>query len=219
VFRIKICGITNVADALMVAAAGADAVGLNFYPASPRCIDLERAEKIVEALPEGIIKVGLFVNAPVRDIRGIFDRLELDLIQLAGDETPEFLAEIGPRPVMKVLRQDAATGWSNADYLDRCRSLAHLPRMVLLDAQVPGEYGGTGHLADWQAAADYARLADAPALVLAGGLTAENVAEAIRTVHPAAVDTASGVESSPGHKDAGKVSRFVNAARDAFEHS
>ena len=218
-FQIKICGITTVADALMVAAAGADAIGLNFYPGSPRCIDLDRAETIIDALPEGVIKVGLFVNAPVRDLRGIFDRLELDLIQLAGDETPELLAEIAPRPVMKVLRSDSANANAIADYLDRCRNLAHPPRMVLVDAHLPGEYGGTGRLADWQLAADISRRSGMPPLVLAGGLNADNVAEAILAVRPAAVDTASGVESSPGHKDAGKVTRFVNAARSAFEGS
>lgn len=216
-FRIKICGITSVADALMVAAAGADAIGLNFYPASPRSIDMERAENIVEALPEGIIKVGLFVNAPSREMRGIFDRLELDLIQLAGDEPPELLAELAPRPAIKVVRPDSTGIVSIARYLDRCRALAHLPRKVLIDAHVPGEFGGTGKQADWPVAAEYSRLNNVPPLVLAGGLTSENVAEAIRNVHPAAVDTASGVESSPGHKDAGKVSRFVGAAQAAFE--
>jgi phosphoribosylanthranilate isomerase len=215
-FRIKICGITNVDDARAVAAAGADAVGLNFYPESPRCVDPEQARQIVDALPDELVKVGLFVNAPREEVCRTFDRLGLDLIQLHGDELPEFLTRLGDRPVIRAFR----LGQSGLDplhrYLDDCRRLECVPRLVLVDAWVKENYGGTGQVADWQVIKEFPAGKACPPLVLAGGLTPENVAEAIRTVRPAAVDTASGVESSPGRKDPEAVEAFVSAGRRAF---
>ena len=242
-FRIKICGITNVDDALTVASAGADAVGLNFYPKSPRYITPERAREIVDSLPGGMVKVGLFVNAPDEQVRQTFDQLGLDLIQLHGDEPPGFLAELGDRPVMRAFRLGPGGVLESPSLLDpgellagsprqphalepigaylaHCRWLGCTPRLVLADAYVEGTYGGTGQIADWQSLKAYRSArgeATIPPLVLAGGLTPENVAEAIRTVRPAAVDTASGVESGPGRKDPAKVEAFVRAARAAFE--
>jgi len=224
-FRIKICGITSVEDALVVARAGADAVGLNFYPKSRRCVDLDTAHQIVGALPEGVVKVGLFVNAGSDQVCETFDRLSLDLIQLHGDEPPEYLRQLGPRPVMRAFRPVAGKLWPVLDYLDECRKLGCLPRLALFDAAVPGQYGGTGQTAVWETAREYARAAEYPPLVLAGGLGPDNVVSAIRSVGPAAVDTASGVESTafpegadtPAKKDARLVQAFVEAARVAFQ--
>jgi phosphoribosylanthranilate isomerase len=215
-FRIKICGITSVDDARAVAAAGADAVGLNFHPKSPRFVTAEQARQIVEALPAGLIRVGLFVNAPAEEICRTFDRLRLDLIQLHGDELPSLLTELGGRPVMRAFRMGGAGLDPIRGYLDRCRQLDCLPRLVLVDAYAKGQYGGTGRVADWQLLKGYPFGTGYPPLVLAGGLTPNNIADAIRTVRPAAVDTASGVESSPGRKEPATVEAFVRAARQAF---
>jgi phosphoribosylanthranilate isomerase len=216
-FTIKICGITNVEDARMVVESGADAVGINFYAGSPRFVPIERAMHVAAVVPKRVVKVGLFVNANVETISAACDGLGLDLVQLHGDEPPEFVAALGRRPVMRAFRvgEDGLT--PVAEYLKRCRELRCVPRMVLLDAFRAGHYGGTGNVADWdRIRRERALLGEMP-LVLAGGLTPDNVAAAIEAVRPAAVDAASGVESSPGHQDAGLVRRFVEAARAAFD--
>ena len=215
-FRIKICGITSAEDARVVVRAGADAVGLNFYPKSPRFLKLETAREIVDALPDGIVKVGLFVNAAADDLTSIVDLLGLDLIQLHGDEPPEFLVAMGDRPVMRAFRLDEDGLQPITEYLRRCRRLDCMPRMVLIDSHVAGAYGGTGVVADWSTLPSYPADEDFPPLVLAGGLTPLNIADSINTVRPAAVDTASGVESSPGRKDPAAVEAFVHAAQRAF---
>ena len=215
-FRVKICGITNIEDALVVARAGADAVGLNFYARSPRYITLDTARQIVAALPKEMVKVGLFVNADPADVCRVCDDLGLDLIQLHGDEPPELLAQLGGRPVMRALRLGTKGIRPVFECLRRCQELAAMPSLTLLDALIPGEYGGTGKTADWTVAKQYAAESGLPPLVLAGGLTPANIADAIRTVRPAAVDTASGVESSPGRKDPAAVASFIQAARAAF---
>lgn len=216
-FRIKICGITCPEDAAAVAAAGADAVGLNFYAKSPRYVEPASARAIVDAVPAGVVKVGLFVNAPVEGVCRIVDRLGLDLVQLHGDEPPEYLAALGDRPVMRAFRLGPGGLGEIGEYLRRCEAAGCLPRLVLVDAFRPGKYGGTGETAEWWALADYRSSISSPPVVLAGGLTPENVREAIRTVRPAAVDTASGVESSPGRKDPARVAAFVRAAEEAFD--
>jgi phosphoribosylanthranilate isomerase len=215
-FQIKICGITSVEDALTVARAGADAIGLNFYPRSPRYISLDAARQIVAALPGEIVRVGLFVNASSSEVCRFYDELPLDLIQLHGDETPEFLGELGGRPVIRAFRIEAGKLRSVVEYLDRCRQIETMPQYVMIDSLVVGVYGGTGKIADWTAAKEYAAQAGLPPLVLAGGLLPENVGEAIQTVRPAAVDVASGVELQPGHKDPVKVQAFVRIARAAY---
>jgi phosphoribosylanthranilate isomerase len=228
-FRIKICGITTVEDAVAVAEAGADAVGLNFYPDSKRCVPIPRALMIANALGKTVVKVGVFVNAKADQVCQTFDHVGLDLVQLHGDEPPYFLRQLGGRPAVKAFRlgqEDVYFDLGQQDlytvgrYLGECRDMKCMPRMTLVDANVEGAYGGTGQVADWEALKTYqpTRVEDPiPPLVLAGGLTPDNVAEAIRTVRPAAVDTASGIESSPGHKDRALVERFVQSARQAFE--
>jgi phosphoribosylanthranilate isomerase len=214
-FRVKICGVTSVADALAVANSGADAIGLNFFSGSKRYCPPEMARQIVASLPPHVRKVGVFVNASARQICSTASDLKLDLLQLHGDEPVEFLRELGPLPIAKAFRiggDDAGIG----EYLEQCRRGRCLPRMVFVDAFSPREYGGTGATIDWAALATRRRQFAGLPFVLAGGLTPENVAQAIAAVRPWAVDTASGVEESPGRKSAEKVAAFVRAALEAF---
>ena len=215
-FTIKICGITTVEDARMVAEAGADAIGLNFYPASPRYVSPAMARAIVDALPAGIVKVGLLVDVDAATACERFDDLGLDLLQLHGDEPPALLGALGGRPAMKAFRLGPNGLAPVVQYLQACRQLGCLPRFVLLDSFAPGVYGGTGKPTDWSAAAQYRSDSTNPPLVLAGGLSPQNVAAAIRATGARAVDVASGVESAPGRKDPAAVAALVRAARDAF---
>jgi phosphoribosylanthranilate isomerase len=214
-FRVKICGITSVADALDAAAAGADAIGLNFYSASPRFCPPERARQITSAVPRQICKVGVFVNASANEIRAIFASAGLDLVQLHGDEPVEVIAELADLPVMKAFRVDNSF-LPVAAYLDRCRELSALPRCVLVDAYKPGQFGGTGKTIEAHVLLENRESLGGLPVVLAGGLTYSNVAAAIMAVRPSAVDVASGVESSPGQKSSEQVRAFVTAARAAF---
>lgn len=203
-------------DARLSAEAGADAIGLNFYAASRRCVAPAEAEAIVQSLPPQVVKVGLFVNQDVKTIRQAAARYQLDLLQLHGDEPPELLVELAGMPTMRAFRLAHDRLGELLAYLERCRQLDALPEYVLLDAAVPGQYGGTGKLADWTLAQAYCAHQPGPRLVLAGGLTAENVAAAVNEVHPHAVDTSSGVEAAPGIKDADRLKSFVAAARQAM---
>jgi phosphoribosylanthranilate isomerase len=212
-FSIKICGIANQDDAQAAFRAGADAIGLNFYAQSPRYIDFDRANRIVPALPAGLATVGLFVNSDPTIICDAHDKLALKWIQLHGDEPPEFLIELGKRAIIKAFRF-GPEGWKPIiEYLQRCRDLNCLPAMMLVDALAPGQYGGTGRRVSWKLLKGYPFESWQPPLVLAGGLTPENVAEAVAMVRPAAVDTASGVESAPGVKDHNKIAAFATAAK------
>ncbi|MGA2796879.1 MAG: phosphoribosylanthranilate isomerase [Thermoguttaceae bacterium] len=215
-FRIKICGITNVSDAQSAVQAGADAVGLNFYPASPRFITPSAVRQIRDVLPREIVKVGVFVNAEAKEICQTFDEIDLDLIQLHGDETPEYITQLGNRPVMRAFRLGPEGLQPIFTYLETCKRLGCVPKLVMIDAFSKGVYGGSGETANWTVCAQYPCHEDVPPLVLAGGLTQWNVAQAIDQVRPAAVDTASGVESSPGRKDPAAVIAFAKAARKAF---
>ena len=215
-FRIKICGITNVGDAQSAVQAGADAVGLNFYPGSPRFIDRSMARQICDVLPREIVKVGVFVNAEAKKVCQAFDKLHLDLIQLHGDEKPKFIAQLGNRPVIRAFRLGPEGLHPIFAYLEACKQLGCVPKLVMIDAFSKGVYGGSGQPADWSVCAQYPCHKDVPPLVLAGGLTQSNVAQVIDQVRPAAVDTASGVESSPGRKDPTAVVAFVQVARKAF---
>ena len=215
-FRIKICGITNVDDAMTAVQAGADAVGLNFYPASPRFITRSIGRQISDVLQREIVKVGVFVNAEAKEVCETVDELHLDLIQLHGDETPEFIAQLGNRPVMRAFRLGPEGLQPIYAYLEACKQLECVPKLVMVDAFSKGVYGGSGETVDWSICGQYPCNEGFPPLVLAGGLTQSNVAQAIDQVRPAAVDTASGVESSPGRKDPAAVLAFINAARKAF---
>lgn len=203
-------------DAVAAAQAGADAIGLNFYPGSRRFISRSVAADIVQAIPRSVLRVGVFVNATVAEVCQAHDELELDLIQLHGDEPPAFLQQLDGRPVMKAIRLETSDLTPVTTYLEACADLGATPRMMLLDSFHKDSYGGTGVACDWDAAIRYRDLPGAPDLALAGGLNPANVREAIQAVRPTAVDTASGVETMPGIKDAALIGRFAAAARQAF---
>lgn len=215
-FRVKICGVTNVEDAVAAAAAGADAVGLNFYARSRRYLDPRRAEAVAAALPVGVVRVGLFVNAVPDFIRMLAAKLRLQAIQLHGDETVAQLAELADLPLIKAFPCHQHAHAVITDYMAECRRQGVSLRMILLDAAVAGQYGGTGQTADWGTAAALAADRSLPPVVLAGGLSATNVRQAIELVRPAAVDTAGGVELAPGVKDRAAMEAFVAAAAAAM---
>lgn len=216
-FRVKICGVTTLDDAALVASSGADAIGLNFFPRSPRFVNEEQAGAIVRSLPASLKKVGVFVNVDPTEVCLAYDRLQLDLIQLHGDEPPGYLAELGGRPVMKAFRGLIDGLEPIVEFVRLCLNRETRPKLILLDAPAPsGQFGGTGQVVDWHAAARYRELPDMPPLVLAGGLKPTNVAEAVNLVRPFAVDTASGVESSPGRKDPALVHEFARVSRETL---
>jgi phosphoribosylanthranilate isomerase len=216
-FRIKICGITNSSDARSAVAAGADAIGLNFFRKSRRFVEPEIARTIAASLPASVTKVGVFVNHSAGEIAEISKLVGLDYIQLHGDEQPQLLVEL-PTDV-GIVRAHRCTkdGLAPlAQYLNECRSNGRAPDAVLIDADAGAEFGGTGELADWALVAhDRVLLAGLP-LILAGGLTPSNVSAAIAAVHPDAVDVASGVEREPGFKDEELVAQFISVAKLAF---
>ena len=216
-FRIKICGITRAADAMAAAEAGADAIGLNFFPGSRRFITRSVAAEVLQAIPRSVVRVGVFVNATVAEVCRAHDELELDLIQLHGDEPPDFIPQLDGRLVMKAFRLGPSGLVPVAAYLEACDDLGVMPTMLLIDSFQQASYGGTGVACDWSAAAKYWELPIAQPLVLAGGLTPANIRQAIQAVRPIAVDTASGVETAPGIKDRDLIGRFTSAARQAFD--
>jgi phosphoribosylanthranilate isomerase len=196
---VKICGLTNEADAVHAAGAGATALGVVFAPSSPRCVTADRARDIVEAVPAEVPVVGVFVNAPIEEIVAVVAHTGIRIVQLHGDE-PERYALALKMPLLRAAGVDAALdAWPTATWL--------------LDAVSGDGRGGTGRTVDWAQAAAVARRRRT---VLAGGLTPDNVAEAIATVRPFGVDVSSGVESAPGRKNPAKVARFVEQARAAL---
>ena len=204
IVRSKICGITTVADALLAAEAGADAIGLVFYAASPRAVSVDQARAIVEALPPFVSTVGLFVNAGRAEVDAVLDEVALDVLQFHGDETPQE-CEGFRRPYFKALRVRAE------DDLLAAASCYRSAQAILLDAYVPGIPGGTGERFDWSLVP-----AGLPKpLILAGGLGPHNVGKAIAQVRPYAVDVSGGVEARKGIKDAGKVREFIRQVRFA----
>jgi phosphoribosylanthranilate isomerase len=221
-FRIKICGITNVADALAAADAGADAIGLNFFPKSPRFISATDASTILQLVPVQVARVGVVVNEKLESIHSLMAELRQDsatglhAIQLHGDESPEFASAVKAKYLIRARRFTEDGIAAIAADVEACEKMGRLPDAVLIDAATPGRYGGTGTTVSWNGLADHRRWMHNVPLILAGGLTPENVAEAIRIVRPHGVDVASGVESSPGKKDHGKIRDFVAAARAAF---
>jgi len=196
---LKVCGLTTAADAVHAAAAGATAVGVIFAPASPRCVTADRARDIVRALPPELPVVGVFVDATLAEIVATVAHTGIRVVQLHGDE-PESYAAALKMPLVRAAAVDvAAESWPKA--------------LLLLDAVSGRQRGGTGTRVDWQQAAAIARRRK---VVLAGGLTPDNVAEAVATVRPYGVDVSSGVEDAPGRKNPDKVSRFLEEARAAF---
>ncbi|TKB72450.1 MAG: phosphoribosylanthranilate isomerase [Nitrospira sp.] len=203
--KIKICGITNVADARAAVEAGADALGFVFHAASPRTVSPDTVRTIIGQLPPLVLAVGVFVNEEVKVARDLMDSCGLALAQLHGDESAGYCESLG-RPVLRAIRlKDRGSLLALAEYKGRARV-----RGFVVDAFSEAVFGGTGRAADWHLAAEAA--ATAP-VILAGGLTAENVAEGIRTVRPYGVDVSSGVEASPGKKDHAKIAAFVRAVR------
>lgn len=198
----------------MIADAGADAIGLNFFADSPRSVDVETASEIALALPPEVAKVGVFVNHSVAEIEEIAYRVNLDTIQLHGDETVDFVQQLGDRSMIKAFRcRDDGLNQVGAFVADCERNACRLDA-VLIDAYVAGQFGGTGEVVDWTSVTK--RDVGGIPVILAGGLAQDNVREAIRTAHPDAVDTASGVESSPGQKDEELVRAFVREAQAGF---
>jgi phosphoribosylanthranilate isomerase len=200
---IKICGIKTLKDALAAIDAGADYLGFNFYPKSVRFIEKDACAEITSVLKKehpNIKLVGVFVNSSIEEIKNILETCSLDLAQLHGDETSEMFHQLKPH-VFKAFR-------GVMDVEANKRIIADGAPAFLVDAAVKGVYGGSGVTADWSAAAE---LAKKYPLLLAGGLTPENVADAVQQVRPWGVDVASGVESEPGRKDAGKMKAFVQA--------
>jgi phosphoribosylanthranilate isomerase len=203
--KVKVCGITNAEDASAAVEAGADALGFNFYEQSPRYIVPAVAGRIIAELPPLIIPVGVFVNEGVATVRSIMDTCGLAMAQLHGDENASYCRELS-RPAMKALRlKDRGSLLALAEYQGRGGV-----RGFVLDAFSEVAYGGTGQLSDWALAAE---VANSTAILLAGGLTPDNVTEAIRRVRPYGVDVSSGVEAAPGKKDHAKIRAFVEAVR------
>lgn len=200
--RVKICGITSVQDALIAVRAGADALGFVFYPPSPRFIEPLKVRAIGAALPPFVARVGLFVNAERGEIERTAAEAGVDMIQLHGDERPAFVSSLRGLRIIKAVRVQSE---SDLKVLALYRVDAYL-----LDTYVPGQPGGTGRSFDWTIAR---RAALEGPVIVAGGLTPENVEEAVRTARPYAVDVSSGVEAEPGVKDKEKVREFIRRAK------
>ena len=205
--RIKICGITRPADALAAAEAGADAVGLVFYPQSPRYLSAERALGIRDALPPFVQSVALFVNPDAAQVAQVIGRVRPAMLQFHGEETPQFCAQFG-MPYVKAHRVKSGLG-RGVDLLEYLRPFSGAAGW-LLDSFVE-EYGGVGERFDWSLVP---AKRDKP-LILSGGLARDNVAEAVRRVHPWGVDVSSGVESAKGIKDSAKIAAFIEEVRNA----
>ena len=204
-YRTKICGITNIEDARVAVTAGADALGFLLYRKSPRYVDPMIVQQIVAQLPPFILPVGVFVNEEIKIVRDLMDTCGLALAQLHGDESATYCRELR-RPVLKALRlKDRSTFVALAEFQARIEV-----RGFVLDALSEEAYGGTGQVVDWGLAR---QAAQAATVILAGGLTPENVGQALRAVQPYGVDVSSGVEVTPGKKDHEKVRAFLRAVR------
>lgn len=201
--EVKVCGLTNVGDAMRCADLGVDAIGLNFWAPSPRSTDVPTARAVVEALQQRVQLVGVFVDSSLEQIHEILRETGIAWAQLHGHEPPELVEALLPRAYK-------AIGVRDGSAVEEARR--YPGEHLLLDAAVPGVPGGTGRTFDWAIAAEVAR---ERTLTLAGGLDPDNVAEAIRVVRPSRVDVASGVESMPGRKDPARVKAFIEAAKGA----
>jgi phosphoribosylanthranilate isomerase len=203
---VKICGITNFSDAQAAVDAGANALGLNFYPRSPRFIAKADAARIRIRLPEDVESVGVFVNAAAAEVAAMYRDVRFSAAQLHGNETPELVAELSH--MLKVIKAFGVAADFPLEKLEEFRGAC----AFLLDAAQAGQYGGTGHTTDWAVAR---KAVATHRIILAGGLKVENVGEAIRFVRPYGVDVASGVETKPGRKDHGQLREFIQEVRRA----
>jgi phosphoribosylanthranilate isomerase len=207
--KVKICGITNLEDALLSAKVGADALGFNFYEKSPRYIEPVAARGIIDQLPDSIQKVGVFVNESLENILGIVKDAGLDIIQLHGDESPEFVSDVKDQCGLKIIKAfRISSSFKQNDVLQ------YDVGAILLDSFSAEGFGGTGERFNWSYAKDVQALF--PDLYLAGGLDPENIADAITEVRPYAVDVCSGVELKKGQKDHAKVEAFIRNVRRAI---
>jgi phosphoribosylanthranilate isomerase len=200
--RIKICGITNLEDALLAAELGADALGFIFYAKSPRHVDPEAARAIIAQLPPFVAAVGVFVDEASAVVEDLAAKVRLDWVQLHGQESPDYCRTLGYKVIKAFRIQDEDSMRQLAGYQGAAQAL-------LLDTYKKGQVGGTGEIFDWHLARKAKKYGP---IILAGGLTADNVAQAIATVLPAAVDAASGTEAAPGKKDPAKLRAFFEAA-------
>jgi phosphoribosylanthranilate isomerase len=203
-FMIKICGVTRPEDAAHAIEHGADAIGLNFWRGSRRFVEDQQAREIIAAIPPTATKVGVFVNAHPLVVSETLKDLCLDGVQLHGDEKPSAWSDLSPSQLIRVIRVSDEASMKHA--------LAWKPALFIYDSDTSG-VGGSGTKAPWDVIAAHARRP----FLLAGGLTADNVAEGIHATRPNGVDVASGVESSPGIKDPAQVERFIHAAREAAQ--
>jgi phosphoribosylanthranilate isomerase len=205
--RVKICGITTPEDAAAAVEFGADALGFNFFPGSKRYLSMDTAAAWIATLPDGIEKVAILVNPTWEEAIGAAGMAGITALQLHGSESPEFCRRL----MNAAIRFEKAVPVIDAD------SVANLPnfstRTLLLDSARPGEFGGSGRVFPWEIARRFVRTNAALRVVLAGGLTPENVGEALLTVRPFGVDVTSGVESAPGRKDHARLKAFIAAAR------
>ncbi|MEZ4682811.1 MAG: phosphoribosylanthranilate isomerase [Caldilineaceae bacterium] len=211
--NVKICGLTNVEDALVATAAGADLLGFIFFPKSPRYVAPETVASIlpmVRSINPAVKTVGVFVNERADRITTVIEQAGLDYAQLHGDETLDWFAALNGRCYKALRPADAEEAATQAATFASLSTINGLHWMI--DAHDPNAYGGTGKRADWHTAANLAR--QYPGLLLAGGLTPENVVQAIAIVQPWGVDVASGVEAEPGHKDHAKVRKFVEQVKN-----
>jgi phosphoribosylanthranilate isomerase len=209
--KIKICGVTTPEDARFAAEAGADALGLNFYPKSPRFVTPSQAAALVRVLPPFTVPVGVFVGMPLRQVCSVAFQLGLRGVQTYDEQPPE--EDTFPFAHVPAFRVKDAEGLEHIrKFVAAATAANRRPAAVLVDSFVPGEMGGTGHKAPWELLRGFD---PGVPLILAGGLTPENVAEAIAVVRPWGIDVASGVESAPGKKDPAKVAAFVKYARAA----
>jgi phosphoribosylanthranilate isomerase len=206
--RIKMCGIRTVEHAQVAAQAGADALGFVFYGPSPRNIDVDLSSQITRALPPFIQSVALFVNPDAVFVKEVISSVQVDLLQFHGDEDAAFCAQFG-RPYIKAIRVGQDTD------LLKCRTAFSGARALLLDAEVAGQYGGTGHSFDWSRIPQSLK----SQIVLSGGLTVESIGDAIRQVGPYAVDVSSGIESTKGVKSADLMHAFARAVAVADKDS
>lgn len=203
--KVKICGLTNAEDAAVAVETGVDAVGFVFHKKSPRCAETAVVKAIIRDLPPFVLPIGVFVNEDPKVVRDVMDSCGLTLAQLHGDESAAYCESLG-RPVLKAIRlRDRGSFLALAEFQGRAGV-----RGFLVDAFSPDVYGGTGQVADWSLAAEAAAVTR---ILLAGGLTPDNVAQAVSQVRPYGVDVSSGVEARPGKKDHAKVRAFVQAAK------